>query len=403
MSDIQNFKIQKGVLKKYIGNETEIAVPDGVTEIKAYAFFECLCAESVIIPEGVIKIGEGAFYGCKNLKNVTIPESVTEIGCHAFGSCTKLRSAVLPKGLERIPYELFQYCDQLESITILEGATEIEPSAFRCCSRLKKINIPESVTKISSSAFSRCKSLANEEGFVIVRNILFGYYGESEHVVIPEGVETIGEEAFAGRDIKHVTVSNGVKTIGTEAFYDCIKLKSVIIPESVTKIGERAFLECPKLTEISLAGTKRRLTAGVFGKKLPKGLIASAVLLSSGMNDAAFVDYILNEKVWSSLSAAEQTEIFMKRQGKTLSEAYAQCIAKEAAEKMADEFLKILMGKKPSVKECNAVACFMSTVANQTPLPLLKTLYDRLKEIKSAEQALDVIAKDAFLMKKLKL
>ena len=55
MSDIQNFKIQKGVLKKYIGNETEIAVPDGVTEIKAYAFFECLCAESVIIPEGVIK------------------------------------------------------------------------------------------------------------------------------------------------------------------------------------------------------------------------------------------------------------------------------------------------------------------------------------------------------------
>ena len=57
------FKIENGVLKEYIKE-------DGVTE--------------VTIPDSVTSIGEWAFYNCKSLTSVTIPESVTSIEKMAF-------------------------------------------------------------------------------------------------------------------------------------------------------------------------------------------------------------------------------------------------------------------------------------------------------------------------------
>ncbi len=53
MSDLNDFAIEKGVLKKYTGSET-----------------------SVTIPDSVIKIDQFAFYGNRVIKEITIPKSV---------------------------------------------------------------------------------------------------------------------------------------------------------------------------------------------------------------------------------------------------------------------------------------------------------------------------------------
>jgi hypothetical protein len=63
----------------------EVTVPDGVTSIGDYAFFDCTSLSSVTIPNSVTSIGWYAFCDCTSLTSVTIPDSVTSIGPSAFG------------------------------------------------------------------------------------------------------------------------------------------------------------------------------------------------------------------------------------------------------------------------------------------------------------------------------
>ena len=88
-----------------------------------------------------------------------------------------------------------------------------------------------------------------------------------QHLVIPEGVKVIEEEAFAWsfiRDIslpssltligerafytsyslENIVIPGGVKIIEANAFDSCNNLKKVVIQEGVTSIGTHAFLSC---------------------------------------------------------------------------------------------------------------------------------------------------------------
>lgn len=48
-------------------------IPDGVTEIAADAFYECINIKNITIPDGVTLIGGGAFFGCENLEKTISP------------------------------------------------------------------------------------------------------------------------------------------------------------------------------------------------------------------------------------------------------------------------------------------------------------------------------------------
>ena len=69
---------------------TNLVIPEGVTEIKYCAFYNCSGLTSVTIGDSVTSIGAGAFIGCSGLTSVTIGNSVTSIGGYAFGYCSGL-------------------------------------------------------------------------------------------------------------------------------------------------------------------------------------------------------------------------------------------------------------------------------------------------------------------------
>ena len=50
---------------------TDLVIPDGVTEIKDYAFEGCSSLASITIPNSVTSIGEEAFSGCSNITSIT--------------------------------------------------------------------------------------------------------------------------------------------------------------------------------------------------------------------------------------------------------------------------------------------------------------------------------------------
>ncbi len=66
---------------------TSVIIPDSVTSIGGYAFFDCFGLTSVTIPDSVASIGDSAFYNCSSLTSVTIPNSVTSIGQYVFALC----------------------------------------------------------------------------------------------------------------------------------------------------------------------------------------------------------------------------------------------------------------------------------------------------------------------------
>ena len=75
------------------------------------------------------------------------------------------------------------------------------------------------------------------------------------HVVIQQGVKSIGTYAFAYcYGLTSLNISDSVVHIGNNAFYDCTGLESITIPCGVISIGYGAFWKCCGLTCITIPG-----------------------------------------------------------------------------------------------------------------------------------------------------
>lgn len=115
-----------------------------------------------------------------------------------------------------------------------------------------------------------------------------------EHVVIPDGVKTIGKYAFSSCHLKSVVIPDSVteiresafaccsnletvifgknvETIGNNAFEMCVNLKSVDLPKSIRSIGSYAFFRTG-LKDIQLSEGLLKIEAGAFAGTLIKSL-----------------------------------------------------------------------------------------------------------------------------------
>ena len=79
----------------------------------------------------------------------------------------------------------------------------------------------------------------------------FSDYAGTIYVVIEDGVTSIGDYAFYGRDLRSLEIADSVVRIGDYAAGNC-DLYRINIPKSVTYIGEHVFDVCPELAIITV-------------------------------------------------------------------------------------------------------------------------------------------------------
>ena len=236
-----------------------------VTSIDEYAFQYCGLA-SVTIPNSVTSIGNYAFYDCSGLTSVTIPNSVTSIGNNAFSDCKSLTSVTIGNSVTSIGNLAFCRCRSLTSITIPNSVNSIGKAVFFGCIGLTSVTIPNSVTFIGSHPLSNCSGLVSvkvESGNIkydsrddcnaIIEKSSNTLISGCKNTIIPNGVTTIGDYAFYGCDgLTSVSIPNSVTSIRVSAFGGCSGLTSVTIPNSVTFIIDGAFQKCSGLTSITV-------------------------------------------------------------------------------------------------------------------------------------------------------
>lgn len=237
--------------------QSSIELPQTLTYLGDYVFYNCKNLTQIALPEGLTHIGN-AFGACVGLKNMEIPSSVITIGSEIKGRAGAFDNCVFDSFVINAPFtvpevrggnpfgyptieELIINCDIVEGmfipaakkITIKEGCTAIPANAFKDKTTLKEIILPSTIETIGDYAFSGCKNLTS--------------------VSIPKAVSAIGKYAFAGcSNLMSIDIPEELTSISDYTFYNCSGLTTITLPKNLTAIGMYAFKGCTSLTSINL-------------------------------------------------------------------------------------------------------------------------------------------------------
>lgn len=255
-------------------NLTSIIIPDSVTDIDQYEFENCSGITHLKIGNGLDSLGTFAFAGCSGLANITVNKYNYEY--ESVNNCLIIKysgelilgckNSVIPDNVNSIGYGAFYGCSGLTSITIPDRVKEIEGNAFCGCSGLTRITVNDNnpnfksvnnciLSKDGTKLILGCKSSVIPEGVTSIEEDAFA--GTDTSISIPDSVNTILSGAFSGcKELTKITIPDRITIISRSLFSGCSGLKSVTIPAGVVTIESYAFSGCKNLTDINFKGTK---------------------------------------------------------------------------------------------------------------------------------------------------
>lgn len=284
------FIIQDGVLISYLGKDTEVIIPNGVTSIGDSVFKGMFNITKITIPNTVKTIGKFAFKGCKKLCDINFPSGLIKLDDYAFHRCHSLKKVILPDTLTQIGRCVFHYCDSLEMISI-KGVKKFQMQTFANDTNLKELHINKDLdtSNITDDILTGCIKiskivLSNGDEYVIENlidamssnnnipkiikdiargvyktmsiqdGILYKFHVNLKSFELPEGITCIEKSCFYDRKgIVSITLPKSLKTIRNQAFKNCINLEEIHILNDNLNIDVDAFKGCNNLNRIVLS------------------------------------------------------------------------------------------------------------------------------------------------------
>lgn len=185
------------------------------------------------------------------------------------------------KDIWSLVYEDFmlQPPSDTEGVSYIYGAWEAEIDGETC-------------SGVSEESFKVVTEGTNEDMFVFEDGSILAYKGAEAEVIIPSSIggvrvteitamsyrpEGVGTQYSHDDDLyRKVVIPEGVTTIGKNAFRTQKSLEEVVFPSTLTKIGDSAFRDCTALKTIDLGGITGHLIIrgyAFYGCKSVKKLI----------------------------------------------------------------------------------------------------------------------------------
>lgn len=236
--------------------DTDYSIPDGVTKIEDWAFYDCNKLTVMTIPSSVATIGEYALNFCTDLTELFVhAKTPPTVGTNAFinvnlaipvyvpaASLDTYKAAAAWKDFNNLQALVTEFTvDNLKYKVTDYIADEVELTGY-ATKPTGKLNIPASVTygsktysvtSIVEQAFDGCSALTE--------------------VTIPASVTSVGSDVFNGcSSLTQATIGDGLTEISMFMFTNCSALEKLVIGKGVTKIESFAFANCSNLKEITV-------------------------------------------------------------------------------------------------------------------------------------------------------
>ena len=187
---------------------------------------------------------------------MVLPDSLEYVGAYAFLYCSGIRRVDV-SSLEKlfgITFASWASNPNYYAKNLYVGGELLEGH----------VTVPDGVSSISGDLFC---------GY----NLLTG-------IALPDGLLSIGFEAFSQTGLTGIDIPEGITTISSHAFSRCASLREAWIPSTVKTILTSAFYGCTALEKIVFAGDAPSCDSPAF-RNVPSTCTVFAPVGSSGWDD----------------------------------------------------------------------------------------------------------------------
>ena len=258
--------------RSYKDTATNLVIEVGITEIGDSVFYGFTKLQKISLPKGLKLLGDNCFEKCSSLTSVDIPRRVTTWRDYCFKDCTSLTSVSIGRVLQEdtvaVGENPFLGDKALESITVETGHPYlyVQDHALVCRSKYgwnTLVTYPEGLTDLSYCI---------PEGVDTVGDMAFAENQSLQSLSMKSSVTRIEGRAFWNMtSLKEIRFSDNITSIDWNeytsdgfvgALYGCENVEQIILPRHLRSLGGVAFGTCGKLKELVLPANLKEFNTG---------------------------------------------------------------------------------------------------------------------------------------------
>lgn len=305
----------------------DVVFPDTLKSIGTMAFFNNYALRELNFPEELESVGDAAFYASWEIQEIILPYGLKSVGAQAFGSGASLTKTIIPETVTNIGYEAFtgKTAGPIGSGCDIEfGWTEAIPDyAFggnlgEARPELVSVIIPEGIESIGDAAFQGCPDLEVVELPASLREIgnsAFNSCESLEYINLPDKLQVIGIGAFFYSGLISIAIPQSVQIIGDGAFSYCGNLESISLSKNIMEIGNNMFIGCGSLASINIPSGVSYIGESAFQACRNLAYVIMPISVDtiydntfSNCEELDFVYYAGSQLDWDAISIGTENE-----------------------------------------------------------------------------------------------
>lgn len=267
--------------------------------------------------------------------------------------------------------------------TIVEIPAEIEgytiiglEGTFKENQHIEKVIIPDGIEFLGDETFSRCRKLYDIDLPDSIQR--FGWncfqYSGLKTIKIPASIEEIGGmNFFYCESLESVDFGDSkIKKICNGAFSFCFNLKSIELPKTLEIIDESPFLHCDSLEEFIIPENLKKINIGIYPIVTGKNL-KQIVNLSGIECDKDVFDDEEREYAWFTTENGYELAEYLPAS----STIYRR--EKDSSKKYLDKYLQVLSEVNISMKDINEEEKMLEFIISKKPEPDLSSIISEVE------------------------